>query len=269
MKASEVRTKLREAGVRPSKRMGQHFLLEEDLAHRMVEYAGIRPGEVVLEVGPGLGTLTDALLRRAERLVAVEKDPRLCDYLRRRFPELELLQADVLHIKLPPFDRVVSNLPYEISSPFTFKLLKASFKRAVITYQREFAERLVAQPGTKAYSRLSVKVRYRCRARMLELVSPSAFWPQPEVESAIVQLDSIPPPFEVDPERYGLVVDALFAHRRKTAMNALLHSWRDLASSKEGLRVLLRETPLASKRADEMTPVEMAELTNLLVPPKG
>ncbi|MFQ5838010.1 MAG: 16S rRNA (adenine(1518)-N(6)/adenine(1519)-N(6))-dimethyltransferase RsmA [Thermoplasmata archaeon] len=264
-----MRARLLEAGVRPSKRLGQHFLLMEELAHRMVEYASIQRGEVVLEVGPGLGVLTEALLRRADRVVAIEVDPRLSAYLSRRFPDLELVEGDVLHADLPPFDRVVSNLPYEISSPFTFKLLDTSFKRAVLTYQREFAERMVAGHGTKTYSRVSVKVYYRCLARILETVPRSAFWPQPKVDSAVVQIDTRPPPFQVDEAGFQRVVDALFAHRRKTALNALLHSWQRLAPSRDQLKAVLVGTPFASKRAEEMSPEEMAELSSLLFPPKG
>jgi 16S rRNA (adenine1518-N6/adenine1519-N6)-dimethyltransferase len=268
MKASEVRARLREAGVRPSRKLGQHFLLWEDLAHRMVEYADIRPEETVLEVGPGLGMLTEALLRRTDRVVAVEVDPRLCSYLRRRFAGLELLEGDILRIDLPPFDKVVSNLPYEISSPFTFRLLELPFKRAVITYQREFADRLVAPPGSRSYSRLSVKAYYRCTATIVETVPRTAFWPRPEVDSAVVQLDARPPPFRVDEASFHRVVDALFSHRRKTALNALLLGLGGLVAE-ERIRVSLQATGLTSRRAEEITPEEMADLTNHLFPPKG
>ncbi len=264
MKVSEVKARLREAGVTPSKRLGQHFLLIDELAHRMAEYAGILPGERVLEVGPGLGILTEALLDRGVKVVAVEKDRRLCAYLRDRIPGLDLLEGDVLSIELPPFDRVVSNLPYEISSPFTFRLLERSFKRAILTFQMEFAERVVARMGSGAYSRLSVKVYYRSDAQILETVPSSAFWPRPEVDSAVVQIDTRPPPFEVDEGTFDRVVDALFAHRRKKALNALLHEWRHLALSEESLRSLLADTPLATKRAEQMNPEDMACLARLL-----
>ncbi len=269
MKASEVRDSLLETGVTPSKRMGQHFLLWEDLAHRMVEYADIQPGDTVLEVGPGLGILTEKLRRRTDRVVAVEKDPRLCAFITRKFPDLLLLEGDVLRVSLPPFDKVVSNLPYEISSPFTFMLLGMPFERAVLTYQREFAKRMVARSGTKAYSRLSVNVHYRCNSRALEEVPRSAFWPVPEVDSTVVQLDPRSPPFHVDREGFHQVVDALFTHRRKKAVNALIYSWSQFARSKERLKSVLAGTALASKRAQELSPEHIAELTNLIFPPKG
>lgn len=268
MKAAEVRDQLREAGVRPSKALGQHFLLREELAARMVEYADLQPGDTVLEVGPGLGILTEALLRRTARVVAVEKDGRLCDLLRRRHPSLHLIQGDVLRADVPPFDAVVSNLPYEISSPFTFWLLDRSFRRAVLTFQREFAQRMAARPRSRAYGRLSVKVAFRAQVRLRESVPAAAFWPPPDVASAVVQLDPRPPPVAVPEGRFHRVVDLLFAHRRKTALNALLTGWEDLAPSPDALRACLAETPLASRRAGQMTLEELGELTNLL-PPKG
>ncbi len=269
MKPSQVMQALAEVGVTPSKKLGQHFLLLEDVANRMVEQAEVQEGDTVLEVGPGLGILTQVLLKRAGTVVAVEKDSRLCGYLRRRFPDLVLLEGDVLQVDLPPFDKAVSNLPYEISSPFTFKLLETPFKRAVVTYQREFADRMVASPGTAAYSRLSVKVHYRCAAQILERIPRSAFWPSPDVDSTIVQLDSRLPPFEVDEMKFHQVVDALFAHRRKKAVNSLIYRWRDFAATKRQLREVLARTPFASMRPQEMSPEDMASLTNLLAAPKG
>ncbi len=127
----------------------------------------------------------------------------------------------------------------------------------------------MGRSGTEAYSRLSVKVDYHCDAQILETVPPSSFWPSPEVDSAIVQLDARPPPFRVNRERFFVIVDALFSHRRKKSVNALLDSWRKLALPKERLRETLMDTPLAAKRAQEMTPEEMAELTRLLFSPKG
>ncbi len=266
MNASEVKQRLRDLGISPSKRLGQHFLTDGDVARSTVAEADIRPGDTVLEVGPGLGILTEVLLSEARHVVAVEKDPRLCDYLRRVFPDLDLIEGDVLHVEVPPFDRVVSNLPYEISSPFTFKLLDTSFKRAVLTYQKEFAERLVARPGSKDYSRLTVRVYYRCDARLLDTIPRDAFWPPPEVDSAVVMLDPRAPPFQVDLEAFRRVTDALFTHRRKKVVNALLSEWRALSPSKEDLREAVEATSFASKRAQEMTPEDMAELTNALTP---
>lgn len=264
MKAKAVQEALRNLGTLPSKALGQHFLLREDLAEAIVEYAEIEPGERVLEVGPGLGVLTERLLRRTPRVVAVELDTRLAEALRTRLPQLELIQGDVLRVPLPPFEKVVSNLPFEISSAFVDRLLPLPFRRAVLTFQKEFAERLVADAGSKAYSRLSVKVYYRSRARIRRTVPPSAFWPSPEVAAAVVQLDARPPPFDADPGRFYGVVDALFLHRRKTAANALRLSRQWLGLSSEDLEAGLRDSPFATRRPEQLRPEDMAELAKQL-----
>lgn len=266
MKPSEVKEKLREIGVRPSRRLGQHFLLDEELARRMVAGAGIHPAETVLEVGPGLGTLTEELLATGGRILAVEKDHRLCEYLRRSYQDLDLIEGDVLKVDLPPFDRVVSNLPYEISSPLTFFLLAKDFKRAVLTYQLEFAERLVAAKGSRHYSRLSVNAYYRCAARIMEVLPPSTFWPPPEVDSAVVRMDKKAPPFEVDPDAFRRVTDALFSHRRKKVVNALTSEWESFAPSEGDLKEVVETTRFASRRPQDMSPEEIAELANALTP---
>ncbi|MFQ6012106.1 MAG: 16S rRNA (adenine(1518)-N(6)/adenine(1519)-N(6))-dimethyltransferase RsmA [Thermoplasmata archaeon] len=269
MKAGEIKEILRELGTRPSRRWGQHFLLHEEVAQGIVALADIHPGESVLEVGPGLGILTEPLLRQTEKVVAVEKDPHLAAFLRDRFPGLELVVGDVLRVPLPPFEKVVSNLPFEISSPFLERLLDATFQRAVLTLQREFAERLVGGPGTKAYSRLSVKVHYRAEARIRQTIPPSAFWPSPEVEAAVVQMDGRPPPFPVERDPYFRVVDALFLHRRKMALNALRLAGPALGLGEKALEEAMAGSPLATKRADEMRPEEMAALTRRLFPSKA
>lgn len=264
MTVSAVKARLRELGIRPSKSLGQHFLLDGEVAHRLVEWASLAPQETVLEVGPGLGLLTAALVDTGAHVVAVEKDPRLCRYLRAAFPTVTLLEGDVLHTELPPFHRTVSNLPYEISSPFTLALLTRTFRRAILTYQREFATRLVADPGTKAYGRITAKAYLRCRATLKTVLPPEAFWPPPAVESAVVQLEPRSPPFEVDPEAYDAVTDALFRHRRKKVANALLLAWQTLADSRDRLRREVAATEYADLRPEALSPSDLARLTNNL-----
>lgn len=270
MRPSEVRDRLAALGVRASRGLGQHFLLDERVAHRQVEYAGIRPDDVVLEIGPGLGVLTERLAARARRVVAVERDRRLARALRERIEGIEVIEGDAVKVPLPGFDRVVSNLPYQISSPITFRLLDAPFARAVLMYQAEFAERLVAGPGEDAYSRLSVKAFVRARAEIAESVPRSAFWPSPKVDSAIVVLEPRPFPFPVrDPAMFDAVVDAAFAHRRKAIENALALHWRSLARSEAALAAALAGHPLSRRRAEELAPEEFGALADALSGQKG
>jgi len=267
---NEVRARLAGLGMRATKGLGQHFLVDERVAHRHVEFADIEARDIVLEIGPGLGVLTGPLLRKAAKVVAVEKDRRLARALTTLGPNLQVVEGDALKVSLPSFDKVVSNLPYRISSPITFRLLDLPFGRAVLMYQEEFARRLVAHRGDADYSRLSVKAYVRAHTEIVERVPRSAFWPQPRVDSAIVLLEPRPPPFAVD--EWGVfdaVVDATFAHRRKAIENSLRLSWRRLSSSEAVLERTLATAPYLRRRPEELTPEQFGELADAISGGKG
>ena len=145
-------------GIRPKKSLGQHFLVDSRVALRHVGHAAIGSSDTVLEIGPGLGILTRLLAERARHVVAIEADRRFAAYLRESLPDVEVIEGDALAIEWPRFDVMASNLPYQISSPLTFRLLGEPFRRAVLMYQWEFARRMIAKPATADYSRLSVGV---------------------------------------------------------------------------------------------------------------
>jgi 16S rRNA (adenine1518-N6/adenine1519-N6)-dimethyltransferase len=265
MRAEEVRTILESLDKRPSKRLGQHFLLDDRVIRRQVELAELKPGETVLEVGPGVGNLTEAILAAGAEVVAVEADEAFCRFLTRKFgSRIQLVNGDAVRAFLPEFQKVVSNLPYQISSPITFRLLQVGFEKAVLMVQREFAERMVAKPGTRDYGRLSVGVFYRADCEIALNVSRAAFWPQPRVDSSIIVLTPRPPPFKVADERvFHDVTKAIFCHRRKKVMNALAGDPASRAyfagatgqPDFEGL-------PNSSKRAEQLTPEEIGELSD-------
>ncbi len=253
-------------GVRPSRSRGQHFLVDARVAARQIEHAAIRPSEVVLEIGPGLGVLTRALVARAKRVVAIESDRRFAAYLREAVPEAEIVHGDALETDWPAFDVMVSNLPYQISSPLTFRLLGAPFDRAVLMYQWEFARRMVAAPGTADYSRLSVGVYVRAGCAILERVPRNAFHPQPKVDSALVRLEPRPSPFPIArPEAYDAVVAALFEHRRKTVENGLRLAWPAFAESPEALEARLRDLPFRGRRVETLRPEDIERVTGAVV----
>lgn len=254
----DVVTVLKSLGVRASKRLGQHFLLDGRIAERHVAYADIGEGETVLEIGPGLGVLTELLCQRAKKVVAIEKDRRLCGYLLDKLDNgrLDIINGDALTTELPEFDRSVSNLPYQISSPITFRLLDSRFKMAVLMYQKEFAERMIAGVGDDGYSRLSVTIYYRADCELLEHVPKEVFYPRPEVDSAIVSLRPRPPPFRVrDEKAFADVVNVLFSHRRKTVENALY----PLLSRKDAKGEVF---PFRKRRVEELSPEEIGELSD-------
>ncbi len=264
---------LRSVGARAVERLGQHFLIDEGILRRQVAYAGVEERDAVLEIGAGTGNLTARLLEKAGRVIAVEKDPRLVRLLERRFSRsenLQLIHGDALEIAIPPFDKCVSNIPFAISSPLTFELLKRDFRTAVLTYQKEFAERMVATPGGRQYSRLSVATYCRARARILEYIPSDAFYPRPKVSSAMVELRPKEKPFEVDDEIFQRVLTGLFAHRRKSIVNSLYHSsgyilQQDL--SKEARKTQARELipeRLRERRVYQLTPDEFAEIARII-----
>jgi len=261
---------LERLGIRPRKRLGQHFLVDRRVAERHVEHAEIRPSDTVLEIGPGLGILTRLLVERARRVIAIEADRRFAAFLRDALPMVEVVEGDALVVEWPRFDVMASNLPYQISSPLTFRLLDQAFRKAVLMYQWEFARRMVAEPGTSDYSRLTVGVARRAACEVLERVPRNAFHPQPRVDSALVALAPRPAPFPLaDPDRFDAVVDALFAHRRKTVENGLRIEWRRLAPSREALESLLPAVPHLARRVEELPPEEIARIADALRMPKG
>ncbi|KXA90983.1 hypothetical protein AKJ57_02925 [candidate division MSBL1 archaeon SCGC-AAA259A05] len=255
--------------------MGQSHLVEEEILERIVSYADISSEDIVLEVGPGIGNLTELLVEDAGKVIAVEKDDRLVEVLLDRLGDVEnlsLVHKDILDTELPKFNKAVANLPYSISSPFTFKLIESEFDLGVFTYQREFAWRMVASPSTQNYSHLSVNLSYRAQVELLEEIPPDAFIPQPEVWSAIVKIRSQEPAFEVhNEELFFRTVRAAFQHRRQKVRNSLFHSFEEIVPgsglSKRQKRNFIDEAiseELANSRADDISPEEFGKIANNL-----
>lgn len=267
MKAEEVKSVLESIGKRPTRRLGQNFLLDDAVVERQVALARLSPRDTVLEIGPGLGRLTEELLRTGAKVVAVEQDPDFCAFLRRRFGErIELVQADAVRAFLPTFNKVVSNLPYRISSPITFRLLELGFDLAVLMLQEEFAERMTARPGTPQYGRLTVGVYYRAECEIVARVPRNAFWPQPRVDSCLVRLTPRPPPFKVRDERvFQDVTKAIFSHRRKKVVNSLMTDPAVASLVGGSAKDSVASLPHASKRAEELTPEMIGELADALL----
>ena len=229
----EAREALAAAGLRPRKRWGQHFLCDPAVARRIVETAELGSRSVALEIGPGLGALTDELAARAGRLYLVEVDPALANRLAARFagePRVHVVAGDVLSMPLEevvsePAVTVVANLPYNIAMPILFRLLdaRARFPRAVVMLQREMAQRLAAAPGTAAYGVASVLVQAFAHVRIAFGVSRRSFLPRPDVDSAVVDVRwSAAARADVgDVTLFRAVVRAAFGQRRKMLRNAL------------------------------------------------
>ncbi len=215
------------------KRFGQHFLHDRGIIAKIVRAVAPRPGERIVEIGPGRGALTRPLLEACGRLEAIELDRDLVPRLREELSgvgEFEVHQADALRFDFTALAgdgtlRLVGNLPYNISTPLLFHLLDQAeaIEDMHFMLQREVVERMAARAGDDAYGRLSIMLAWRCTVESLFLVGPGAFTPPPKVESAVVRL--VPhrvPPFEVaDPARFAAIVNRAFSMRRKTLRNAL------------------------------------------------
>ena len=202
-------------------RLGQHFLNDRSVIERIVSFAEIKREDRVLEIGPGTGILTAALAARAGCVYAVEVDPDLAAQLLGRAPNVQVINADALTVVLPDYNKIVSNLPYQISSKISYRLLSRPFELAVLMFQKEFAERMMALPGSKDYGRLAMISGFFCQIEILEGVPRSAFRPVPEVDSLIVRLRPRADRPEVDPGVFMRLVDTLFRNRRKKVKKGL------------------------------------------------
>jgi 16S rRNA (adenine1518-N6/adenine1519-N6)-dimethyltransferase len=255
---AEVRALAQRLGLRPTKALGQNFVIDPNTVRRIVRSSGVTGRDVVLEVGPGLGSLTLGLLAAAGRVVAVEVDPVLAAALphtaRTHAPDaadrLEVLAADALrlfppsashpaHWPGPAPSALVANLPYNVAVPVLLHLLAAfpSLGRGLVMVQSEVADRLAAGPGSRTYGVPSVKTAWHAHVRRAGAVPRTVFWPVPNVDSGLVRLERRPTPrTSASREEVFAVVDAAFAQRRKT-LRAALAGWAgSAAAAEEALR---------------------------------
>jgi 16S rRNA (adenine1518-N6/adenine1519-N6)-dimethyltransferase len=239
-------------------KLGQHFLIDRDVTERIIHYSELKPDDRILEIGPGEGDLTLALAVHVERVYAVEVDPDLATNLCGRIPNVKVINADALTVELPDYNKIVSNLPYQISSKITYRLLSRPFELAVLMFQREFSRRMHAKVGSKEYGRLAMVVGFFCEVEILECVPKTAFRPVPKVNSSIVRLRPREKRPEVDAMTFMRLAEGLFRSRRKKVKKALAA----MDVSKEMLATL--EPSTLEKRPEELTPDEAAVIAGAI-----
>lgn len=254
-----------------SKKLGQNFLIDEMVVDGIVQAAGITPGEKVLEIGPGIGTLTQGLAEAGAQVTAVELDRRLISVLEKTlgsYEQVRVIHGDILKVNIPEemgegSYKVVANLPYYITTPIIMGLLESRLPIdcLVTMIQKEVAQRMVAAPGTKDYGALSVSAQYYTQPEIMFIVPPRSFIPAPAVESAVIRCTvRKEPPVELLEEKlFFRAVKAAFSQRRKTLSNTL----KGAGISGEQVKIILEKAQIDStRRGETLSLQEFADIAN-------
>ena len=271
-----IRNELKEHGLFPRKRLGQHFLVDRNILDKVIRTAEVAKEDIILEVGPGLGEMTFALALQAKKVIAVEIDSKLVAILEKKMrghPNVKVVKSDILKLDFDQFlkkegypIKVVANLPYQISTPLLFRFIESKdvFSTFTLMLQREVAERMVAPPGRKEYGPLSIFIQLFFDLSIRFFIKPSAFFPPPEVDSALVHMVWREEPLVEtnDEEWFKRVVKACFGYRRKTLVNSLKHSGLVLPESVELKMKGIGIDP--QRRPETLTIQEFAALANAL-----
>ncbi len=274
LKLSEVKSILRKYNIRPSKRFGQNFLIDQNIKNKIIGSIQLKREDVVLEIGPGLGALTEDLCRKVKKVIAIEKDNRLYDFIKKNISldNLEIINNDFLEYKFKNISSkltIVGNLPYSISSPILNHVIdnKNYINSIYITVQMEFGERLVALPGTKDYGSLSCYAQFYGGPRILFKIPRGTFFPVPEVDSCFLkiafekQIDS-----SIDQGLLFKIIRSSFEKRRKTILNSLYSS--GIFKSKEEALISLEKARISPGRRPETISLQEFIALSRIIPPK-
>jgi len=256
----EAKNLLKEYGLKPSKGLGQHFLIGQGVLKKIIQTAGLKTTDVVLEIGPGLGILTRELAKMVKKVIAVEKDQRLCRILERElknFKNLKIIQDDILksNIQYPISNiqyKIVANLPYYITSPVIRKFLEMQNqpKLMVLMVQKEVAQRICSKPPRM--SLLAVAVQFYAKPEIVSYVSKNCFWPEPKVDSAIIKITPINANKNANPRKFFKIVRAGFSHPRKQLIN----------NFSQGLKIEKKEIKKWLQK-NKINPKQRAETLNI------
>ena len=266
-------------GIKLNKNLGQNYLIDKNKRDQIINFGDISKEDVILEIGTGIGTLTIELAKRAKKVIAIEQDKKIFEILAQRLEDekidnVELINDDALKVDFPPFNKIISNLPYQISSPITFKFLNYDFDLAILMYQKEFASRMNGEVGTKNYSRLSAMLYFKCDVEKLTDVSNESFIPKPQIDSTVVKLTPKENIISDDDFRtYSKFTKALFQHRNKKIKNALIDS-RHIISNIDKKVLKKRLNTIDDERVEEylkkrvvvLTPEEILYISKKLNP---
>jgi len=259
---------LRRHRIFPNKLLGQNFIVEPSIFQNMTNYASLTQKDVVLDIGAGLGFLTRFLANKCEGVLAVESDAGLVKVLHEQLkdlPNVKIIEGDVLKVEIPSFNKVVAIPPYHISSPLLLWLLHKEFDCAVLVFQKEFANRLVASVESKDYGWLAVVACYYVEVELFDDVPKWMFYPQPKVDSIITCLKpKKPSPFVVKNELlFKQLTQSLFTHRNRKVRNAIAPFVRStLAMNTQCATKVMEDFPFLDKRVRELAPEDFGALSN-------
>lgn len=270
---------LNQHGITLNKNLGQNYLIDKNKRNQIIGFGDVDKNDVVLEIGTGIGTLTIELAKKAKKVIAIEQDENICKILTKRLKDekidnVELINDDALKVDFPKFNKIISNLPYQISSPITFKFLEYDFDLAILMYQKEFADRMNGEVGSKNYSRLSAMLYFKCNVETLTNVSAESFIPKPKIDSTVIKMTPKENRISDDDFKiYSNFTKALFQHRNKKIKNALIDSRHIISNiDKKILKKRLNAieddelNEYLSKRVVELTPEEILFLSKKLNP---
>jgi len=267
----KIKDILRECNVRPNKRLGQNFLIDNNIKNNIIDAVGLNKKEAVLEIGPGLGALTEGLCKCANKVVAIEKDRRLYEYLLKNTAckNLELIQGDILKYDFKHGGshnlKIVGNLPYYISSPILIYLInnRNAIDEIFITVQKEFAQRLTASPGGKDYGSITCFTQFYTEPSILFTIKKNSFYPVPEVDSCFMKIFFRRQPlYLTDEGKLFKMIRASFGKRRKTILNSLSSS--GMFPSKEHLLQKLEASGISPmRRPEEISLKKFVDLVNI------
>ncbi len=278
----ETRFILNKYNIKADKKLGQNFLISDDAVNRIIEKSEVTKSDLVIEIGPGLGTLTKELLERAGKVICIELDTRMVKILNERFSlydNFEIIHDDILKVDLKSIikrekenqnmkeAKIVANLPYYITTPIIMKLLeeKLDLKTITVMVQKEVADRLTALPGTKKSGAITYGVYYYAEAEEVLEVLPQSFIPAPEVTSEVIQfkIRKDPPVFVGDDKKMFQIIKCAFTQRRKTLLNSLVNT--NIFNSKEHGSKILKEVNLKENvRPEELTLEDFARIADLV-----
>ncbi|MHA2273904.1 MAG: 16S rRNA (adenine(1518)-N(6)/adenine(1519)-N(6))-dimethyltransferase RsmA [Candidatus Hodarchaeales archaeon] len=267
-----TRLMLRNYAINPRSALGQHFVVDANLIKTLISAANVEKENTILEVGSGLGFVTQALALRAKKVIAIEKDPLLVSVAQTELIEtknVEVLRGDALRVDLPHADIFVSNLPFEISTPMTFRILSAGyFERLAVSYQKEYAFRTYAKPQSSEYGRLTVKLAYYGNFRLVKTFPPRSFYPSPKVAASVVATQLNNPPKIVETPAFDWLLQTIFSRKHKRLRNTLLRAIRKkrVPGDVEVLPRIndLEDLAVMKRRAITLSPDEILSLAELL-----